>query len=71
MAGLEGLMTNESGASGRATPEELREKLDRALDRGRADVRAGRVTPAEEVFARLEMKYRKMAEEKAKATGKE
>ncbi|HTE38830.1 MAG TPA: hypothetical protein VK630_20010 [Reyranella sp.] len=64
-------MTNESGASGRATPEELREKLDRALDRGRADVRAGRVTPAEEVFARLEMKYRKMAEEKAKATGKE
>jgi antitoxin ParD1/3/4 len=35
--------------------------LDLALDRGLADARAGKVKPAEQVFARLEVKYRKMA----------
>jgi antitoxin ParD1/3/4 len=35
--------------------------LDLALDRGLADARAGKVKPAEQVFARLEAKYRKMA----------
>ena len=38
--------------------------LDAALARGFADVAAGRVTPAEEVEARLVAKYRKMAEER-------
>jgi antitoxin ParD1/3/4 len=37
------------------------EALNRALDRGRADVKAGRVKAAEEVFDRLEAKYRQMA----------
>ena len=32
--------------------------LDLAIARGRADVKAGRVKPAEEVFARLEANYR-------------
>jgi len=35
--------------------------LDLALDRGLADAKAGRLKPAEQVFARLEAKYRKMA----------
>jgi antitoxin ParD1/3/4 len=35
--------------------------LDIAIARGRADVKAGRIEPAEKVFARLETKYRKMA----------
>lgn len=35
--------------------------LDVAIARGRADVKAGRVEPAEQVFARLEARYRKMA----------
>jgi antitoxin ParD1/3/4 len=35
--------------------------LDVAIARGRADSKAGRTKPAEEVFARLEAKYRKMA----------
>ena len=35
--------------------------LDAAIARGRADAAAGRVKPAEEVFKRLEAKYRKMA----------
>ena len=35
--------------------------LDLALDRGLADARAGKVKPAEQVFARLEAKYRNMA----------
>ena len=39
--------------------------LDRALDRGLADAKAGRLKPAEQVFARLEAKYRKMAKSKA------
>jgi antitoxin ParD1/3/4 len=38
--------------------------LDAAIARGLADVAAGRVTPAEEVEARLVAKYRKMAEER-------
>ena len=36
--------------------------LDAALARGLADIEAGRVTPADEVFDRLEAKYRAMAE---------
>jgi antitoxin ParD1/3/4 len=39
--------------------------LDLALDRGLADAKAGRLKPAEQVFARLEAKYRKMAKSKA------
>jgi predicted transcriptional regulator len=37
--------------------------LDKAIERGRADIRAGRVVPADEVFDRLEAKYRKVAED--------
>lgn len=39
--------------------------LNAALDRGLADVEAGRVTPANEVFDRLEAKFRAMAQTKA------
>jgi antitoxin ParD1/3/4 len=39
--------------------------LDLALDRGLADAKAGRLKPAEQVFARLEAKYRKMAKSRA------
>jgi antitoxin ParD1/3/4 len=42
--------------------------LDAALARGVADADAGRVTPAEEVFAKLRSKYQGMAR---KATGHE
>jgi len=35
-------------------------KLNAALARGLADAEAGRVKPADEVFDRLEKKYRKM-----------
>jgi antitoxin ParD1/3/4 len=35
--------------------------LDAAIAAGRADVAAGRVHPADEVFDRLEAKYAKMA----------
>jgi antitoxin ParD1/3/4 len=35
--------------------------LDAAIARGLADAEAGRTKPAEEVFARLERKYRSMA----------
>jgi antitoxin ParD1/3/4 len=38
--------------------------LDAALARGLADVEAGRVRPAEEVFKELKEKYRRMAEER-------
>ncbi len=38
--------------------------LDAAITRGLADVAAGRVTPAEDVEARLTAKYRKMAEDR-------
>ncbi|MEJ1967385.1 MAG: type II toxin-antitoxin system ParD family antitoxin [Rhizomicrobium sp.] len=41
--------------------EKRLEELDRALERGRADVKAGRVKPAKEVFDRLEAKYLAMA----------
>lgn len=41
--------------------------LDRALDRGLADARAGRTKPADEVFGRLEAKYLAMAGAKRKA----
>jgi antitoxin ParD1/3/4 len=43
-------------------------ELDRVLDRGLADVKAGRTKPAEEVFARLEAKYLAMAGKKRKAS---
>jgi len=36
--------------------------LDAALERSRADAKAGRVKPAEDVFDRLEAKYMRMAE---------
>jgi len=39
--------------------------LDIAIERGRADVKAGRLKPAEEVFARLRTKYTKMAKSRA------
>jgi antitoxin ParD1/3/4 len=42
-------------------------ELDLALDRGLADVKAGRVKPAKDVFDRLEQKYRAMAGKKRKA----
>ena len=41
--------------------EQRLEALNRSLDRGLADAKAGRVKPAEEVFDRLEAKYRQMA----------
>ena len=40
--------------------------LNAALARGIADAEAGRVKPAEEVFNRLEAKYRAMVKEKGK-----
>jgi len=39
--------------------------LDLGLDRGLGDARAGRLKPGEQVFARLEAKYRKMAKSRA------
>jgi antitoxin ParD1/3/4 len=39
--------------------------LDLALDRGLADAKARRLKPAEQVFDRLEAKYRKMAKSRA------
>jgi antitoxin ParD1/3/4 len=39
--------------------------LDDAIARGRADVAAGRVNPADEVLERLDTKYRKMAKSRA------
>jgi len=41
--------------------------LDDALTRGMADINAGRVKPANEVFDRLEEKYRIMAEKAEKS----
>jgi antitoxin ParD1/3/4 len=43
-----------------AKRDRLRAALDEAIERGRAAARAGKVTPAEEVFDRLEAKYRAM-----------
>jgi antitoxin ParD1/3/4 len=37
-------------------------QLDAALDRGRQDIEAGRSKPLDEVFDRLEAKYRAMAD---------
>jgi antitoxin ParD1/3/4 len=49
--------------------QEEREKrlaaLDAAIERGRADAEAGRTKPAEEVFDRLEAKYRAMAKQRS------
>ncbi|MBV8186171.1 MAG: type II toxin-antitoxin system ParD family antitoxin [Alphaproteobacteria bacterium] len=39
--------------------------LDAALDQGLAAANLGKLKPAEEVFGRLEAKYRKMAKSKA------
>ena len=47
--------------------EKRLEELDRALERGLADVKAGRTKPAKEVFDRLETKYLAMANKKRKA----
>lgn len=44
-----------------AEREEKLRKLDEALARGLADAEAGRMKPADEVFDRLEAKYRAMA----------
>ncbi|PBC10368.1 hypothetical protein [Mesorhizobium sp. WSM3859] len=41
--------------------------LDSALAKGISDVEAKRIMPAEEVFDRLEAKYRKLAESQALA----
>ncbi|MDV6331106.1 type II toxin-antitoxin system ParD family antitoxin [Asticcacaulis sp. 201] len=38
--------------------------LDTTLELSRADVKAGRAKPAEDVFDRLEAKYTKMAQER-------
>jgi antitoxin ParD1/3/4 len=38
--------------------------LDAALERGLADAKAGRLKPAEQVFDRLEAKYRALAKAK-------
>lgn len=40
------------------TDEDLREERDRMLQEGLDDLAAGRVHPAEEVFAQLRAKYR-------------
>lgn len=42
-------------------PEARLAALDEAIARGLADVEAGRVSPADEVFARLKAKYRAAA----------
>ena len=39
--------------------------VDLALDCGLAGAKAGKLKPAEQVFARLEAKYRKMAKSRA------
>jgi antitoxin ParD1/3/4 len=41
--------------------EQRLKALNRSLDRGLAAAKAGKVKPAEEVFDRLEAKYRQMA----------
>ena len=38
--------------------------LNAAIARGRADAKAGRTKPAEEIFDRLEAKYRAMAKQR-------
>lgn len=44
--------------------EKRLEALDQALAKGLADVEAGRVRPAKDVFEELRQKYRKMADER-------
>ena len=44
--------------------EKRLEALDQALARGLADVEAGRVRPAKEVFDELRQKYQRMADER-------
>jgi antitoxin ParD1/3/4 len=44
--------------------EKRLEALDQALAKGLADVEAGRVRPAKEVFEELRQKYQKMADER-------
>lgn len=44
--------------------ERRQAELDAALDRGMADIEAGRVKPIEEVAARLKAKYAAMADER-------
>lgn len=44
--------------------EHRRAALDAAIERGLADVKAGKVKPLEEVAERLIAKYRAMAEER-------
>ena len=44
--------------------EKRLEALDQALARGMADVEAGRLIPAEEVFEELRERYRQMAQER-------
>lgn len=44
--------------------EKRRKVFDAAIAQGRADAKAGRTKPAEEVFDRLEAKYREMATSK-------
>ncbi len=48
--------------------EKRLQELDRALERGLADVKAGRTKPVEEVFARLEAKYLAMVSKKRKVS---
>jgi antitoxin ParD1/3/4 len=42
--------------------QEREARLDAALDRGLADIEAGRVHPAEEVFAELKARYQAMVD---------
>ena len=44
--------------------EKRRKVFDAAIVQGRADAKAGRTKPAEEVFDRLEPKYREMAKQR-------
>lgn len=44
--------------------EKRLEALDQALAKGLADVEAGRVKPAREVFEELRKKYQRMADER-------
>ena len=39
--------------------------LDEAIERGRADIKAGRFVSADEAFDRLEAKFRKIADDAA------
>lgn len=48
--------------------EERRAELHAAIARGVADADAGRVTPAEEIFAKLIARYQSMAQAQEKRT---